>query len=146
MRDYRQELADRLGLEVDRLHFDVKRGASTKFEILVDGQDLTVEQERTAIAFIEANPDVATLPKKSPASFVAIPPCHSCASSAVGGVRISNTLRTYYFCASHADPVLAEAARVDRIINKPCSKCGAPAPYYHHLPDCERMKIRQGLK
>lgn len=139
MRDYRQELADRLGLEVGRLHFEAKRGPPPQFEILVDGQDLTPEQEEIAVSFIGENPGITTLPKARPAEPVPAVPCHSCDTPAVGGVRILYTLRTYYFCEGHAEPVLAEADRVHRIINKPCSKCGAPAPYYPHRSDCARL-------
>lgn len=65
--------------------------------------------------------------------------CDKCENPAVGGVRILNTLRTYMFCEEHRGALLAEADRVHRIINKPCSGCGAPAPYYHHRTDCPRL-------
>jgi len=139
VRDYRQELADRLGLEVDRLHFEAKRGPPPQFELLVDGKDLTPEQEEIAVSFIGENPGVSTAKVRPSAAPIPAVPCHSCEAPAIGGVRILYTLRTYYFCEEHREPVLAEADRVHRIINKPCSKCGAPAPYYHHALDCVRL-------
>jgi hypothetical protein len=139
MRDYRQDLADRLGLEVERLHFEVKKGQPPQFEILVDGQDLTQEQEHIAVSFIQANPGAAAVSKARPVEPAPCLPCHSCDAHAIGGVRIPNTLRTYLFCEEHQDGLLAEADRVHRIINKPCSGCGAPAPYFHHTTDCPRL-------
>lgn len=50
---YREDLARRLGISLDRLHFEiVQSGRLVSFEVLVDGQDLTPEQESVVTAFI----------------------------------------------------------------------------------------------
>jgi hypothetical protein len=140
MRDYRQELADRLGLEVDRLHFEAKRGASAQFEILVDGQDLTPEQEQIAVSFIEENPDAAKVPKASKIPSQPKARCQFCKEKSVDSARVGDSLRYIPFCKDHKGQSEAEAARVQALVTRPCSGCGAPAPFYRHKPDCPRLQ------
>lgn len=53
---YREDLARLLGVSLDRLHFDVRQtGRLVMFEVLVDGKDLTPEQEQIAADFIMAH-------------------------------------------------------------------------------------------
>ncbi len=56
----RNLLAARLGVSRDRLHFEilVQDGSTVAFEILIDGKDLTPEQERIAVRFIEEHKEI----------------------------------------------------------------------------------------
>lgn len=147
MRDYRQELADKLDLEVDRLHFEVRPGTPPQFELLVDGKDLTPEQEAVVVAFLGENPEAAKVPKKAKPSPKPLaqprPRCQFCKTTSVDSARVGETLRYVPYCEEHRDRGLADAARILALITKPCSKCGAPAPWYHHKPECPRLIIRR---
>jgi len=68
--------------------------------------------------------------------------CRFCAGAEVGQVRVPGSLRAVSFCAVHHAEAVAEADRIHAIVTRPCSKCGAPAPYYHHRPDCPRIARR----
>ncbi len=51
---YRDELAKRLGINLDRLTFDILQdGQMVLFNILIDGKDLTPEQNQIALTWIK---------------------------------------------------------------------------------------------
>ena len=147
MRDYRQGLADRLGVERERLHFEVRPGAPPSFDVLVDGKDLTPEQEQAVVSFLEENPDAAK-PVPKPAKAPSRPPpqpkvrCQFCEKTSVDSARVGESLRYVPYCAGHREEATADADRILKIVTRPCTGCGAPAPFYHHKPDCKRLQRR----
>lgn len=62
--------------------------------------------------------------------------CDFCAEPGFGTVCVKDSLRTLSYCGDHIETATREAERLYARFNKPCSKCGAPAPFYHHNPEC----------
>jgi hypothetical protein len=144
--DYRRDLAEKLGVEAERLHFEVQPGSPPSFDVMVDGKDLTQDQEQTVIAFVGDNPDVGRA-KKARAPVQPPQPkarCQFCKETSVDSARVGESLQRIPYCAEHAEKANSEADRIFKRVTRPCSKCGAPAPFYPHTPDCFYMKGRHG--
>jgi hypothetical protein len=133
-----------LGIEVESLHFEVQPGNPPRFDVMVDGKDLTPEQEQTVIAFVGENPDVGKA-KKARASVQPSQPkarCQFCKETSVDNARVGESLQRIPYCAEHGEKATTEADRILKRVTRPCSKCGAPAPFYPHTPDCSYVKGR----
>ena len=144
--EYRQELAEKLGVEAETLRFKVQPGSPPRFDVTVDEKDLTPEQEQVVIAFVSENPDVGKA-KKARASVQPSQPkarCQFCKETSVDSARVGESLQRIPYCAEHAEKANSEADRIFKRVTRPCSKCGAPAPFYPHTSDCFYMKGRHG--
>jgi len=144
--DYRRELAEKLGIEVEALHFEVQPGSPPSFDVMVNGKDLSQDQEQVVITFVSDNPDVGKA-KKARASVQPSQPkarCQFCKETSVESAKVGESLQQIPYCAEHADRANSEADRVLKRVTRPCSKCGAPAPFYPHTPDCGYLKGRLG--
>ena len=59
---YRDELARRLGVGLERLRFEIAQsGRLVSFEVFVDGKDLTEAQKVVLAKFIEEHEDISLL-------------------------------------------------------------------------------------
>jgi hypothetical protein len=112
--EYRQDLAERLGLEVVRLHFEARPGSPPSFDVKVDGNDLSQEQERVVVAFVSENPYVgrAREERKPPQPPQPKVQCQFCKEVSVGSARVGDRLQYFPHCADHAERATVEADRV----------------------------------